>query len=105
MPDATLGGYLKEHSRPPAFEGPDGQPYTVSIEVEAEASLRTPFCGYLVFPRWAETGLGIVGHVETPILVRGRNEDDVVAQLSAMSLQSVRDQLDDAVRLADEAGS
>jgi hypothetical protein len=102
VPDATLGGYLKEHSRPPAFEGPDGQPYTVSIEVDGEGSLRTPFCGYLIFPRWAETGLGIVGHVETPILVRGRSEKEVVDQLSAMGLQRVRDLLDDAVRLAEE---
>jgi hypothetical protein len=67
--------------------------------------LRTPFCGYLVFPRWAETGLGIVGHVETPILVRGRTEDEVVTHLTTMSLQSVRDRLHDAVRSAEEAPS
>lgn len=50
-PDATLGGYLEVHNRPPAFEGEDGQPYTVSIEVEKSANLRAPWVAYLVFPR------------------------------------------------------
>jgi len=67
--DSTLGGYFRVHDRPPAFDGPDGHPYSVSIEVEKTANLRTPFAGYLVFPRWAQTGVGIVGHVETPTLV------------------------------------
>ena len=34
--DLTLGGYLVEHSRPPAFEGVDGEPYTVSAEAEQD---------------------------------------------------------------------
>ena len=67
--DATLGGYFRRHDRPPAFEGPDGHPYTVSLETEKTGNLRAPYQGYLVFPRWAETGVGIVGHVETPTLV------------------------------------
>ncbi len=74
----------------------------MSIEVEAEGGLRTPYAGYLVFPRWAETGLGIVGHVETPILVRGRTADEVVAQIAAMTLQEVKNRLDEAVRSAEE---
>ena len=40
--DTTLGGYLAVHGRPPAFEGPDGHPYTVSVEVERTADLRAP---------------------------------------------------------------
>ena len=49
--DVTLGGYLKEHNRPPAFEGLDGEPYTVSAEVEQTPNLLAPYEGYLVFFR------------------------------------------------------
>ncbi|MGW8268722.1 MAG: hypothetical protein ACWGSQ_20320, partial [Longimicrobiales bacterium] len=56
--DATLQGYLRAHHRPPAFEGLDGHPYTVSMEVEKTPNLAAPYSGYLVFPRWADTGAG-----------------------------------------------
>ena len=80
-PDATLGGYFREHSRPPAFEGTDGEPYTVSPEAEKTPSLEAPYQGYLVFPRWAATGLGVVGHLETPTLLTGRSRDAVIERL------------------------
>ena len=92
-----MGGYLAVHARPPAFEAPDGHPYTVSIEVESTGDLRAPYAGYLVFPQWAETGLGIIGHVETPILWRGGTRDGVVAEAGAISLRRVKDLLDDSV--------
>jgi hypothetical protein len=97
-PDATLGGYLREHRRPPAFEGPDGDPYTVSLEAEKTPDLRAPWEGYLVFPRWAATGVGVVGHIETPTLVRGRTEDEAKAALGALPLVHVKALLDEAVR-------
>jgi hypothetical protein len=96
-PDATLGGYLRLHDRPPAFEGPDGYPYTVSMEVEKTPNLRAPFAGYLVFPRWAETGLGVVGHVETPILLERPTRQEVEADLGALTLTEVRVFLDEAI--------
>ncbi len=96
-PDATLGGYLKVHDRPPAFEGSDGQPYTVSIEVESVSSLLAPYVVYLVFPRWAETGLGIVGHVETPVLWEGRGRDEVRSQAEELPLGEVKRLLDEAI--------
>ena len=95
--DRTLGGYFAVHTRPPAFEGCDGSPYTVSIETELSADLRAPVAGYLVFPRWAETGLGIVGHVETPLLWRGPSRDAVVEQAEALSLHEVQRLLNEAV--------
>lgn len=101
-PDATLGGYVREHSRPPAFEGADGEPYTVSIEVEKTGDLRAPYEGYLIFPRWASTGLGVVGHVETPTLLRGTNRDDVAGRLGKLPLVQVKFLLDQAL---DQAGS
>ena len=95
--DATLGGYLKVHSRPPAFEGADAHPYTVSIEVERTANLIRPFVGFLVFPRWAKTGLGIVGHVETPVLWEGAARSEVEEEAGLTPLARVKQLLDEAV--------
>lgn len=96
-PDDTLAGYLEIHDRPPAFEGPDGHPYTVSMEVERTGDLRAPWEGYLVFPRWAATGLGIVGHVETSTLTRSRSSDRARGVLGRLTLLEVKRLLDAAV--------
>jgi hypothetical protein len=95
--DATLGGYLEVHDRPPAFEGSDGQPYTVSIEVESVSNLLAPHVVYLVFPRWAETGLGIVGHLQTPVLWEGKGHDDVLSRAESLPLGEVKRLLDQAI--------
>lgn len=95
--DGTLGGYLGRHNRPPSFEGPDGYPYTVSLEVEKTPNLQAPCYGYLVFPRWAETGTGIVGHLETPVLLQGRSREEVMAQLETLTLLEVNTLLRDAI--------
>ena len=97
-PDASLGGYFDVHNRPPAFEGSNGRPYTVSIEVEKAADPRTPFVGYLVFPQWADTGLGIVGHVETRILWKGASRRNVIQQAGALSLEEVKALLEQAIQ-------
>ena len=103
--DDTLGSYLAVHKRPPGFEGIDGQPYTVSIEVEHTANLRAPWLAYLVFPRWAETGLGVVGHVETPPVWEGTGRDQVVELAGRMPLLEVKRLLDEAIRRrAEETG-
>jgi len=95
--DATLGGYLHVHERPPAFEGSDGQPYSVSIEIERTPNLVRPFIGYLVFPRWAETGVGIVGHVETPVLWEGTTQAEVSELAGKAPLLRVKELLDRAI--------
>ena len=100
--DATLGGYFEVHNRPPAFEGVDGLPYTVSIEIEKTGDLLKPFVGYLVFPRWAETGLGIIGHVETEILWEGRGSDEVREQANALGLLDVQNQLNASIQRKEE---
>ncbi len=97
-PDASLGGYFREHERPPAFQGADGEPYTVSPEAEKTPDLRAPWEGYLVFPRWASTGLGVLGHVETPTLVRGHSREEVLRALGQLPLVQVKLLLDDALR-------
>lgn len=95
--DGTLGGYFSFHSRPPGFEGLDGSPYTVSIEIEKTPNLDAPFSGYLVFPRWADTGAGIVGHLETPLVWHGKSEEEVRAKMEALTLLEVNDLLRDAI--------
>lgn len=95
--DSTLAGYFSVHDRPPAYDGPDGHPYTVSLEVEQTANLRAPYAGYLVFPRWAETGVGIVGHVETPTLVECRSEAEALDRMGSLTLLEVQHLLVDAI--------
>ena len=104
--DHTLGGYFSVHNRPPGFEAADGQPYTVSIETERTGDLRAPVAGYLVFPRWAATGLGIVGHVETPVLWRGASRQAVAEEAGTLALHEVQRLLNEAVaRQAGEGGA
>ena len=95
--DGTLGGYLRVHERPPSFEGSDGHPYTVSIEVEKVGDLRAPFGAYLVFPRWAHGGIGILGHVETPLLSRGRSRSEAEHGAAELSLVEVKELLERAI--------
>lgn len=100
--DTTLGGYQSVHSRPPAFEGCDGHPYTVAIETERSADLRAPVGAYLVFPRWARTGVGVIGHVESPLLWRGSTVTEVTEEAGATPLSLVQDILNEAILRADE---
>ena len=96
--DDTVGGYLSHHHRPPAFQGSDGHPYTVSLEVEKTPNLHAPFSGFFVFPRWAESGVGIVGHLETPILLEEATQDGVEEALGAMTLLQVKGLLEQAIQ-------
>lgn len=97
--DTTLGGYIKVHDRPPAYEGSDGHPYSVSLEVEKTSDLRSPFAGYLVFPRWAQNGVGIVGHVETPTIVESVTSEEATAGLQELTLHDVQSLLEEAIAL------
>ena len=69
----------------------------MSIETERSADLKAPVAAYLVFPRWAETGLGVVGHVESPLLWRGATREAVVTQAGATPLHQVQRILDEAI--------
>lgn len=97
-PDGTLGGYFSGHGRPPAFLGSDGYPYTVSMETEKTPNLLTPFCAYLVFPRWAPTGAGILGHVETPTLRECRSRQEAEEFLGSLPLGRVQELLEEALK-------
>jgi len=95
--DDTLAGYFRRHDRPPAFEAADGHPYTVSVETEKTGDLRAPYHGYLVFPRWARNGVGIVGHVETRTLAADLTAQAVENRVGALKLTEVKTLLDEAV--------
>lgn len=95
--DGTLGGYIEKHDRVPAFEGADGQPYTVDIEVEATGDAERPFDAFLIFVRWAETGAGIMDHVESGTLASARTEADARRAMLDLSLYEVKTELDAAI--------
>lgn len=96
---------MAEHDRPPSFEGSDARPYTVSVEVEQIGDLRTPFAGYLVFPRWSPGGREVVGHVQTPLLARGRSHDDVVTEIGGLSLSEIKQLLEEAIERRRSGGA
>ncbi|MCI0435623.1 MAG: hypothetical protein L0271_18555 [Gemmatimonadetes bacterium] len=93
--DATLGGYMRKHGRVPAFEGRDGQPYTVDIDVEAQPE--GGWVSFLVFLRWAATGAGIMDHVESGDVGRGATEEEARQAALELSLYEVRVELDAAI--------
>jgi hypothetical protein len=95
--DSTLAGYFRVHDRPPAYEGSDGHPYTVSVETEKTGDLRAPWTGYLVFPRWAQSGVGIVGHVETSDLVKDASQEAVTEVIGRLTLHEIQALLEDAI--------
>ena len=95
--DATLGGYLGEHERPPAFEGPDGDSYTVEIIVEpvGAGDEPGPWCAYLFFLKWR--GSEPVAHRETEYLVEAASEEAARAELEKLTLHEVKELLDKLV--------
>lgn len=90
MKDATLGGYLREHERPPAFEGPGGHSYTVEIMVDRGGP--SAWCGYLFFVRWE--GNEAVGHLESEFLSGAETEEEARAALEKLTLHEVKQLLD-----------
>jgi hypothetical protein len=96
MKDATLGGYLREHERPPAFEGLDGDSYTVEIITDRPGpGDGGPWCAYLFFLRWQ--GQQPVGHVESDYLAWAGSEEEARAGVERLTLREVKDLLDKLV--------
>ncbi len=96
MKDATLGGYLAEHERPPAFEGPDGDSYTAEIMTDRSGpGDEGPWCAYLFFLRWR--GPEPVGHLESEFLSESDSESSARAILEAWTLHEVKDLLNKLV--------
>jgi hypothetical protein len=96
-PDLTLGGYIAEHDRPPAFEGSDGQPYTVAVDIEETGEPDRPFVAFLIFIRWAATGAGIMEHVESDDIASGATANEAEHAALDLSLYEVKAALDQAI--------
>jgi hypothetical protein len=101
--DVSLGGYIDVHNRVPAFEGSDGQPYTVDVDVEETGDAERPFVAFLVFIRWAATGAGIMDHTESRDMASGRSEEEVRNAALELSLYEVKTELDAAIARRREA--
>ncbi|MEX2611179.1 MAG: hypothetical protein WEA24_14630 [Gemmatimonadota bacterium] len=97
QPDVTLGGYIQMHDRVPAFDGPDGQPYTVAVDVADSGREDRPHAGFLMFIRWAATGAGIMDHAESGDLAYAATEEAARAAVLDLSLYEVKAELDAAV--------
>lgn len=95
--DLTLGGYIELHDRVPAFEGSDGQPYTVDVDVEEQSGATPSFAAFLVFIRWAATGAGIMSHVESGDVARGTSEEDARRAALDLTLYEIKAELDAAI--------
>jgi hypothetical protein len=97
--DTTLGGYLAVHGRAAAFQGADGEPYTVAVDTDrTEEDPEAPWAGYLVFVRWAQTGTAVMGHLETDDLVSAATEEEARGTLEALPLAEVQRILDQTIR-------
>lgn len=95
--DVTLGGYIEVHDRVPAFEGSDGQPYTVDVDVEATDDPERPCVAFFVFIRWAATGAGIMDHTESGDVAAGGTEAEARNGALQLSLYEVKAELDAAI--------
>lgn len=95
--DVTLGGYIETHNRVPAFEGIDGQPYTVDIEIETNAAEST-CTAFFIFVRWAATGAGIMDHAESGDIAQCGSAAEARQAALDLSLYEVKAELDAAIR-------
>jgi hypothetical protein len=95
----TIGGYTAVHDRPAAFEGPDGNSYSVELAAERVGpDGREAFGAYFLFLRWRRVGAqGVEGHLETDYLAWGPTVDAARNALGAMPLLQVRDVLYDMI--------
>src|SRR5687767_2355051 len=101
--DVTLGGYIEEHNRVPAFEGSDGQPYTVDIDVIEGDDVEQRYAAFLLFIRWAATGAGIMDHVESGDVAFGSTAEEARQAALELSLYEVKAELDAAIARRREA--
>jgi len=87
----TIGGYMRVHARPAAFEGSDGLSYSVAIESDATGDPERPFGAFFLFLRWRRIGAqGVDGHLESDFLAWGGTPEAAVAALGDWPLGEVR---------------
>ncbi|UCF40143.1 MAG: hypothetical protein JSW43_10425 [Gemmatimonadota bacterium] len=95
--DSTLGGYLEIHSRPPAFEGSDGEAYSAAVFVDDQPDENGRFGAAVLFVRWSQSGDRPVGHLESPYLAYGGTAEEAGAGVRRLTLHEIKQQLDNAI--------
>lgn len=106
----TIGGYMRVHDRPAAFEGADGMSYSVAIETddtgeapggEGRADEGRRYAAYFLFLRWRRVGAqGVEGHLETEYLAWGPTAAEASDALGRWPLAEVKDTLESLIREA-----
>ena len=100
--DATLGGYLDTHERPPAFEGVDGQAYSVQMYVDEKPCDDGRFGAAILFVRWSAAGDRPTGHLETEFLAHGDSPAAASSSLRSLTLHQLKARLDKLIALQKE---
>lgn len=87
----TLGGYLRVHDRPAAFEGTDGFSYSAeAVADRLDDAGEARWGAYLLFVQWARVGHAAPrGHLESDYLAHADTEADAVGVVDAMPLADV----------------
>ncbi len=97
MKDATLGGYLREHERPPGFEGCDGELYTVELLTDPlEGANEVRWGAYLFFLCWRDKSPA--GHIESDYLATCDTESKAREVVEKLTLQEIKSMLDHLTR-------
>ncbi|UCD24050.1 MAG: hypothetical protein JSW51_13630 [Gemmatimonadota bacterium] len=100
--DATLGGYLKKHDRPPAFEGSDGRPYSVEIYVDDEPCEDGRYGAAILFLHWSTDGEHVEGHLESGFLAYGDTADEARSTMQQLTLHEAKAQLEQLIETRKE---
>ncbi len=92
--EATLGGYLREHSCPPSFQGRDGLSYSVEAFVDETPNDDGRYGAALLFVRWSPENNKPNGHLETPFLTYENTPSSALESVKRLTLHELKDHLD-----------
>ena len=101
--DATLGGYLRKHDRPPAFEGSDGSAYTVETYVDDDPCEDGRYGAAVLFVRWSADGDAAEGHLESDYIEYGATTEDARNAIRRLTLHQLKAQLEHLIESRKEA--
>jgi hypothetical protein len=88
---------MSQHGRAVAFEGQDGQAYSVGLYVDEVPDAQGRYGAALLFVRWSPGGDATVGHVESDYLAWGPSPSEAEDRIKALSLFDVKEALDSAL--------
>ena len=92
------------HSRPAAFEGPDGCSYSIEIMASPSRGAEITWEAFLLFVKWARVGAASPeGHLESDVLAEADTEADARAIVGTLTLAQVRQVLFDLIAVRSSA--